>query len=72
LFTDDDLKRLKERRVELKDDPLGDGYLGAFEIDALLARLEASERCAGYLGSLAVYDTTMEVLLKEWKKSCGQ
>lgn len=69
VFTDDDFKNLKD---SIKRDREMGHILGVtLSLDgkeSLLARLEAAERCAGYLGSLAVLDTTMEVLLKEWRE----
>lgn len=70
VFPDDELQRLK---VWVKDNPHeDDDGLSIRGTKRLLERLDAAERCAGYLGSLAVLDTTMEVLLKEWREVSGQ
>lgn len=65
IFTDDDLRRLKYQ-LDYDQPILTYPRLNDL-LKGLVARLDSAERCAGYLGSLAVLDTTMEVLLKEWR-----
>lgn len=65
-FTDDDLKRLKE----ILDVSKGYGYkeqdhLGWDELVALLARLEAAERC------LVMADQE-DTLYEDWKRAAGK
>lgn len=72
-FTDGELKTLKDSISH--DREMGHVLGTTLSLDgkeALVSRLEAAERCAGYLGSLAVLDTTMEVLLKEWQEASGK
>jgi hypothetical protein len=64
-FTDDELKRLKERIdfVGLKDD----------EINALLARLEAAEKfCDAWQCECSQACDTCTEALNAWRKACGK
>lgn len=83
MFTDEQLGRVKQRRREMGDDPLGDGYLDAFEIDGLIKRLEAAENIA----SIACHIFTCRAIITcdigkcdcgllpamgRWRKECGK
>lgn len=60
MFTDDDLKRLKE----LLNDPQASGFFTEEMAKGILARLEAAERAAADTGSNELY--------KAWCKACGK
>lgn len=61
-FTDEDLKRLHAEY---------DG-MGVDKIDALIARLEAAEACAGLLGTFLNLKVDAQYLLSEWRKASGK
>lgn len=63
-FTDDDLKRLKSQ-LALEISPDEDVLINNGEVDALLARLEAAERCINPANCYAVdYEA--------WRKASGK
>lgn len=66
-FSDDDLKRLKERFSKYKG-----SMLSPEEGRTLLARTEAAEACAGLLGTFPNLKVDAQYLLSEWRKAAGK
>lgn len=64
IFSDDDLKRLKEDM-----DRLGDFPVGNYRLRPLLARLDAAERLAERFQDNTPEDTA---LFNAWRKSAGK
>jgi hypothetical protein len=67
IFTDDDLKRLKEK-LEI----YGEVPLYTTQGKALLARLEAAEACMEFVGHDNCDYKDVERVLKTWRKSAGK
>ncbi len=75
-FTDDDLKRLKERPwcSHEKHAPRDCGVLASIlesDLPALFARLEAAERCAELLG-LVIDGSQLDRVTRAWRKAAGK
>lgn len=74
-FTDDNLKRLKERRQEIMERPADTDLKAVYamtllmDIPALLARLEAAEACAK---EYAPDGPIGFKLLAAWRKAAGK
>ena len=70
-FSDEDLKRLKERFIDTGH-PRDGQIIKLGEVQALLTRLEAAERCVR-LGIDEQYGSKTWFDAQEaWKKSCGR
>jgi hypothetical protein len=65
-FTDDDLKRLKER-LENQNEPIFT-HFNRIDIKALLARLEAAERCMSVGDDYVQWNAAYEA----WCKAAGK
>jgi hypothetical protein len=68
-FTDEDLKELKEYIEEAGDSCDIRGY----QVNALLARLEAAERMYLIIESkMSIPEKQQEHIIEAWRKACGK
>lgn len=67
-FSDEDLKRLREEMGTVEQERWIRGETNVAPIEALIARLEAAERCAGHLNNVAPGCE----LYVAWRKAAGK
>lgn len=73
-FTDDDLDRLK-KEIKSTDQYEGNTYIDNVELEALLSRLEAAEKCIGAPSECLCEPTVLGSVscnYCEWRKSKGE
>ena len=72
-FTDDDLKQLKENMVQRGRSEV---YMQRFELEALLARLEAAEEALYYFAHCGTLGHSAgmkgDLLYEAWEKMAGK